>query len=237
MTRNTNKTFETYLPSFGGFYQTHWEQLLTDAEEWYTTMHVETERAQGGLSREDLAAIFSETASASRLCNALARSFCERFDAEMSERLGFRLQLKFVKLKSPSEYNFTTDRIIATMPLTTVKKLFGLSIRDQHERLAEEISDCFTPYPGFVPYYSDKIGDWLAKPVQKWDKNELCVLLAAFVDTDIDEEIYHAVVDYDACSAFEDSVDWKRFEEKAAVLRHKNTKAFLLSAEFDGEAS
>lgn len=241
MTKNTktspNKRLETFLPSFGGFYQSHWEQLLSDAEELYTTMHAENERAQGGLSRDDIAGIFSETGSASRLCTALARSFCERFDEEMSERLGFRVNLKFVKLKSPSEYNFTTDRIIATMPVTTVKKLFGLSMRDQHERLAEEISDCFTPYAGFVPYYSDKVGDWLAKPIRKWDKNELCVLLAAFVDTDIDEEIYHAVADCDACSAFEDSIDWKRFEEKAAALRHRKTKAFLQNVEFDGEAS
>ncbi|MDN4987178.1 hypothetical protein QY049_28865 [Bradyrhizobium sp. WYCCWR 13022] len=237
MTRNTNKTLETYLPSFGGFYQTHWEQLLTDVEEMYTTMHAESERAQGGLSREDLAAIFSETRSASRLCNALARCFCERFDEEMSERLGFRLNLKFVKLKSPNEYNFTTDRIIATMPMRATKRLFSLSMRDQYERLADEISDCFTPYPGFVPYYSDKVSDWLAKPVQKWDKNELCVLLAAFVDTDIDEEVYQAVADYDACSAFEDSVNWKRFEEKAAALRHRKTKAFLQSFDFEGEAS
>lgn len=237
MRGNTNKRLETFLPSFGGFYQSHWEQLLADAEGLYITMHAATERAQGGLSREDLAAIFSETGSASRLCNALARSFCERFDEEMSERLGFRLNLKFAKLKSPSEYNFTTDRILATMPVTAVKKLFGLSMRDQHERLAEEIRDCFTTYPGFVPYYSDEVGDWLAKPIQKWDKNELCVLLAAFVDTDLDEEIYHAVADYDACSAFEDSIDWKRFEEKAAALRHRKTKAFLQNVEFDGEAS
>jgi hypothetical protein len=124
-TKNTtNMKLEAFLPSFGGFYQSHWEQLLSDAEELYTIMYAETERKEGGLSRDDLVGIFSETSSASRLCTNLARSFCERFDEEMSERLGFRLGLKFVKLKSPSEYNFTTDRILATMPLRSAKKLF-----------------------------------------------------------------------------------------------------------------
>ncbi|WLA83205.1 hypothetical protein [Bradyrhizobium elkanii] len=237
-TKNTtNKRLETFLPSFGGFYQSHWEQLLSDAEELYTTMHAETERAQGGLSRADIAGIFSETGNTSRLCTALARSFCEHFDEEMSERLGFRLGLKFVELKSPSEYNFTTDRIVATMPLRSAKKLFYASMSERHRRLNDEIVDWFTPYPGFVPYYSDYIGDWIAKPIDKWDENELCVLLDAFVDTDIDEEIYHAVAEHDACSAFEESVDWKRFEEKAALLRRSKTKAFLESLEFDGEAS
>lgn len=241
MTKNakntTNKRLETFLPRFGGFYQSHWEQVLSDAEELYTTMHAETERAQGGLSRDDIAGIFSETASASRLCTALARSFCERFEEEMSERLGFRIGLKFSALRSLEEYNFTTDRILATMPLRSAKKLFYASMSERHQRLNDEIIDWFTPYPGFVPYYSDCIGDWIAKPVGKWDKNELCVLLDAFVDTDIDKEIYHAVADYDACRAFEESVDWKRFEENAAVLRRRKTKAFLESLEFDGETS
>lgn len=237
MTRNTSKTLETYLPSFGGFYQTHWEQLLTEPRSGTPRCTSTTERAQGGLCREDLAALFSETGNSTDLCRSIARSFCKRFDEQMSDKIGFRLDLRFATLRSPKEYNFTTDRIIATMPVTTVKKLFGLSMRDQHERLAEEISDCFTPYPVFVPYYSDKVGDWLAKPIQKWDKNELCVLLAAFVDTDLDEEIYHAVADCHACSAFEDSIDWKRFEEKAATLRHRKTKAFLQNFDFDGEAS
>ena len=235
MTKKTS--VETFLPAFGGFYQSHWEQLLSDTEELYTTMHAEAERAQGGLSRDDIASIFSETASGSLLCTGLARSFCERFDEEMSERLGFRLGLKFVELKSPSEYNFTTDRILATMPLRSAKKLFYASMSERHQRLNDEIVDWFTPYPGFVPYYSDYIGDWISKPIDKWDENELCVLLDAFVDTDIDEEIYHAVAENDACSAFEESVDWKKFERKAATLRHSKTKAFLKNLEFDGEAS
>ena len=241
MTRNarktTNKRLETFLPSFGGFYLSHWEQLLSDAEELYTTMHAETERAQGGLSRRDIVRLFSETSSTSRLCSSLARCFCEHFDEEMSGKLGFHLDLRFATLWGPKEYNFTTDRIIATMPLGSVKKLFGLSMQDRHQQLAEEIRDWFTPYPGFAPYYSDYVGDWIAKPIGKWDKNELCVLLDAFVEADLDEEIYHAVAEHDAYSAFEDSVDWKRFEEKAAALRHKKTKTFLKNLEFDGKAS
>lgn len=231
------KRLETFLPGFSGFYQSHWEQLLSDAEELYTTMHAETEREQGGLSRDDLAGIFSETSSASRLCSSLAQSFCEHFDKEISERLDFRLGLKFSKLESPSEYNFTTDRILATMPLRSAKKLFRLSMQERHERLDEEVRDWFTPYPGFAPHYSGYIGDWIAKPIAEWDVNELCVLLDAFVDTDIDEELYHVIAEHDACSVFEDSVDWKRFEEKAAALRHRKTKAFLYNLEFDGEAS
>lgn len=238
-----NKTasmrLDTFLPAFGGFYQSRWEQLLSDAEDLYTTMHAETEREQGGLSKDDFAGLFHDTSSISRLCSGLARSFCEHFDEEMSERLGFRLGLRFASLRSPEEYNFSTDRILATMPLRSAKRLFGLSMQDEHERLDEEIRDWFTPRPGFVPHYSDRLDDWIAKPIDTWDENELCVLLDAFVDTDtdIDEEIFHAIADYDPCSAFENSVDWKRFEKEAAALRQEKTNTFLKNLDFDSEAS
>jgi hypothetical protein len=232
-----NKPLETFLPAFGGFYQTHWEQLLTDSEELYVAMYAETEREKGGLSRNDLAGLLSETSSVRRLCSNIARTFCEHFEEEMSERLGFRLGLKFSKLDSPSEYNFTTDRILAGMPLRSAKKLFETSMQEGHQRLEEAVGEQFTPYPGFVPYYSANVDDWTAKPIDRWEAVELCVLLAVFIDTDIDEELYHAVAEHGACVAFEESVDWKRFEQKADALRRKRTTAFLKSVVFEGEAS
>ena len=237
MTKNTNKKLETFLPAFGGFYQTHWEELLTDIEELYAGMHVEEERAEGGLDQVEIAELLSETSSVSRLCTGIAKRFCEGFDGAMSERLGFRLGLKFSRLDSPSEYNVTTDRILATMPLRSAKKLFYASMSERHRRLNDEIVDWFTPYPGFVPYYSDYIGDWIAKPIDKWDRNELCVLLGAVVDADIDRDLYHDIAEGGADEAFEDSVDWKRFEEKADALRREKTDEYLEKVEFEGRAS
>jgi hypothetical protein len=231
------KIVETFLPAFGGFYQSHWEELLSDSEDLYATMHAEEEREEGGLDKDDFVEIFSETSSVSKLCTELARSFCERFDKEMSKAMGFRLGLKFARLRSSSEYNFTTDRIVAKMPLRSAKKLFSSSISERHKRLDASIRVWFTPYPGFLPHYSDRIGDWIAKPIDRWDQNELCVLLDAFVESDIDDELYREIADCDACAAFERSVDWKRFEKKAAALRRKKTKTFLENLEFDCEAS
>ena len=82
MTRKT-KPREAYLPAFGGFYQTHWEQLLTDIEELYAGMHVEEERAEGGLDQDEIAELLSETSSASRLCTGIAKCFCEGFDIDI----------------------------------------------------------------------------------------------------------------------------------------------------------
>ncbi len=236
MTRKT-KPREAYLPAFGGFYQTHWEQLLTDIEELYAGMHVEEERAEGGLDQDEIAELLSETSSASRLCTGIAKCFCEGFDIDMSRKLGFRLGLKFSRLDSPREYNFTTDRILAGMPPRTAARLFALSEREGHERLGKAIREAFTPYPGCVPYYSDRVADWIAKPIADWDAIELGVLLGAFVDTDIDMDLYHDIAEGGAYEAFEDSVDWKRFDKKADALRRQKTDAYLEEVEFEGEAS
>lgn len=235
MTKKTK--LETFLPAFGGFYGTPWEDLLSDAQKTYAELHTESEREQGGLEVEDFVEIFSEVSSVSRLCGNIARSFCEGFDEEMSNDLGFRLGLKFSELESPSEYNFTTNRIVATMPLRSAKKLFELSMSERHERLIETIADRFTPHPGFMPCYSEDIGDWIAKPVAEWDRNELCVLLDAFVGTDIDEDLYSAIAEGGACGEFESSVDWKRFEKKVAARRREKTEEFLEGLVFDGEPS
>jgi hypothetical protein len=231
------KIKEFFLPAFGGFYQTHWEQLLGDIEELYAGMHAEEERAEGGLDQDEIAELLSEASSVSRLCAGIAERFCRGFDVEMSQKVGFRLGLKFARLDSPSEYNFTTDRIVARMPPRTAARLFALSERDRHGRLERAIREAFAPRPGFVPYYSDRVGDWIAKPVADWDAIELGVLLGAFVDTDIDRKLYHDIAECGAYEAFEDSVDWKGFEEKADALRREKTDEYLEEVEFEGKAS
>lgn len=211
---------ETFLPGFGGFYGTHWEDLHTMSEEIYADMHAADEEAEGGADVIEIRDMLSDLSDFSKYCASLSRLFCESFGKEVSKGVGFELGLKFAKLKSPSEYNFRTDRIVATMPTRTARKLFDLSKREGHERLTEAICDWFTPYDGFAPYYSNTIDDWISKPVANWDKNELCVLLDAFTDGDIDEDIYSDIADSAACKAFEDSVDWKKFE--AMLKRRRN---------------
>lgn len=235
MTKKT--TTETFLPAFGGFYQTEWEELLSSSERLYATMHAASERGDAGLDVDDFAGILSETTSVSRHCAGLAEAFCAGFDEEMSKQLDFPLGLKFSKLKSPREYNFTTDRILATIPLRSVRKLFELSMQERHERLTEAIEDWFTPYDGFLPNYSNVIDDWIGKPIDRWDKNELCVLLDAFVDSDIDDRLFSDIAEGKACAVFESAVDWKRFEKKVAARRREKTEEFLVNLVFDGEPS
>ncbi|MBX9645555.1 MAG: hypothetical protein K2X57_00695 [Xanthobacteraceae bacterium] len=216
------KRHEIFLPAFGGFYNTKWEQLLYDSEEQYAQIFAAREADDGGLDSDDFVQILDSVTDTHRHCISLARSFCKYFDKRMSDSLGFQLGLQFSELDSPDEYNFRTDRILATMPTSSVRKLFKLSAKVLHGGLDEAIEDRFTPYPGFMPYYSNDIVARLAKPVEEWDYHELCTLLDAHIDSEIDDLVFGDVVGGgDAELAYEAATDWKRFEKIVARQREK----------------
>lgn len=49
---------------------------------------------------------------------------------------------------------------------------------------------------------------WLAKPVEKWDYHEVCTLLDALIDSDIDDLVFEdAVGGGDAELAYENATD------------------------------
>jgi hypothetical protein len=150
---------------------------------------------------------------------SLARRFCRHFDRETSNWLGFELGLKFSEL-GIRNLNSTVDRIFVTMPVGTARKLFELSGQEHHRRFVEAIRDRFILCADLVPFPSDAIRDWLIQPVESLSKNELCDLLYVFVAPDIDDRIYADIAGGgDARMAFEDSVDWERFEKMVAAHR------------------
>ncbi|MGY3585718.1 hypothetical protein ACVIGB_005226 [Bradyrhizobium sp. USDA 4341] len=208
---------ETFLPCFGGFYCTQWEDMLISTEEIYADMYAADLEGEDGPDVMELRDMLSEFGDVSKHCTALARSWCELYEKKMARSLGFPLGLEFEKLHSPSEYNFTTDRICATMPFDTAKALFEISRNERHKRLIKAIRAWFTPYDGFLPYYSNVIDDWIGKPLASWDKNELCVLLDVFTDRGIDDEIASHI---DPSGPYEDSVNWKKFE----AMLHRRRK-------------
>ncbi|MDX3965535.1 MAG: hypothetical protein QHD01_02910 [Bradyrhizobium sp.] len=202
-----------FLPAFGGFYGTHWEELLSLSEQLYAEMHAAELDGDDAPDEIELREMLSEFSDGSKHCTSIARSWCACFEEKMSKTLGFPLKLKFERLEMPLDYRLMTDRIVATVPMGTVKRLFDLSEKDRHRGLISNLSDWLTP----MPHYTDLVKVWTGgKPLQRWDKNELFVLFDAFTDPEIDDEIFAEIGDGVATTAFEDSVDWKKFEAKLA---------------------
>lgn len=207
----------TFLPGFGGFHGTRWENLLPFFREMRADRFA---REEDGLDAADFSAILRETSDPSRFFSSVAERFCRRYDAEISRWLGFELGLTFSKFDLPAVRGGTTDFILATMPVDSARKLFARSAEEGHRRLLDAIRDRFAPYDGVVPYPDDAVEQWLAEPIERWGRSALCDLLAGFVDPEIDERLYADMTGGDDVRlSFEEAVDWTRFADLVAIRR------------------
>lgn len=130
--------------------------------------------------------------------------------------------LQFVAIDSPRYYNFSTDRLICNISLTTLRRIFTLSRADGHARFAAEIRRRFTSRDGFISFYSNRLADWLEKPLADYDHNEAGTLLAAIIGDYSEESFYWGIEDsYDAfVNAFDlDGFDAAVMEKRAELLR------------------
>jgi hypothetical protein len=228
MTETTRLT--TFLPAFGGFPGTRWENLFPFSLDRCAARFARYEGADE-LTGADLGSILRETSDGPRFFTSLATLFRRRYDAEASRRLGFELGLTFMEFDVPAVRGPTTDFILATMPVNSARKLFAHSAEEGHHRLVDSIRDRFAPYDSVVPYADDAIVQWLAEPVERWGRVELCDLIAGFFDPKIDERPYaDMTAGSDVRMSFEDAVDWKRFSDLVAVRRRVPSTPSVMAA-------
>lgn len=87
----------------------------------------------------------------------------------------------FVRLHSPREYNFTTDRIFIKMPLNSLWKMYRL--KEVQARLKEVAADLFTSRSGFHSFYDPDVTTWGSH--LKWDANQWLAVLQSYLDVTI----------------------------------------------------
>lgn len=135
--------------------------------------------------------------------------------------------LEFESMSSPREYNFATDRVFAYIPMATVELLFTRSRVEHHEPLRSLIRDSFTSRSGFSSHYDNDLDEWLAKPLDEWDHNELGTLLVAALklyrpddESSMEMDCLTAMSEAsDFHTAWSNAVDWDKFESARAEAR------------------
>jgi hypothetical protein len=228
-------TVSVCLP-FAGFYCSLWSDAL-DHEESQTVEYWQEDRDSFDSQFPELSAIPAESIKWDSVTDAMmmasdyrkqrehiAREYVAEFGAWLAETLegdfaqwhdcGFR----FEELNSPRFYNFGTDRIFAQVPCVALQAIFARLTDNSEGRdlLAKTIAARFTSYDGFISFYSNSLADWLAKPFDDWDANELGTLIiawGAFNDVDDFDEL---LFDYrcgglyeEIYRAIDNSVDWQ----------------------------
>lgn len=180
------------------------------------------EQELDGIPASEFSEILYRYADFSKCRNEIAKKYVDHFSNLLSEHLEFDggIELEFESMTSPREYNFSTDRIFAYIPESTIKELFDCV---NVNSLQETINLHLKSRSGFISFYSEFVDDWKEKPLNTWDCNELSMLLFCILEEidDHDLSIYYRMSE-DVYSAFQNCVDWQKVENAVNEWKEEN---------------
>lgn len=154
---------------FPGFYESWLSQGLDQAEEMEAEHIAETH----GLDPSTVAEAMYECSDHAKGFDLIAREYVDWLNHVLEDT---GIELTFHDVESPREYNFSTDVLFVTVndPARILQLI-------EHERFAALIEEQFTSRSGFISFYSNDVEEWLDKPFDEWDHNEVGTLLTAFI--------------------------------------------------------
>lgn len=125
-----------------------------------------------------------------------ASKYVEAFAAE------FEIRLKFESLKSPREYNFSTDIVYATISQRQVRELF----RDTDKATLDKVAASrFTSCSGFISFYSPEWRTWGS--VDTWDHNQVGTLLECLIEKE-GRTRWNSYGEFDLMQVYRDNGDF-----------------------------
>jgi hypothetical protein len=117
--------------------------------------------------------------------------FCREYVKLVSKEIG--IDLEFVEMTSPREYNFATDRIFAKMDESGVETLKN---EVNPENIRQYVKDHFTSYSGFSSFYDNDYDKWLNQGEQ-FDHNQVGALIDCILEDRNADWQFHLIDDMD----------------------------------------
>ena len=209
---------ETNIP-FAGFYYTGYDEVLQNALD----SQVEYKQEEDKLTDAQASAYFDLLFRFTNWRQAqerIAEEYVEAFNKVFYRETGVELGLTFMRMISPREYNFETDRIFCA-----VDKAAFIALRAAVDEavLRRVIEERFTSRSGFISFYPNSLDEWPGN-VLAWDVNQLCTLLMCFLPEDWEHDVFdYTFFEDEAFSAWEAAVDWPKVEELWAEYLQEET--------------
>lgn len=208
---------ETFIP-FPGFYESILSSELDRVEE----MEAENLEDDEGVDLEQAYGILLDCTDHQRVQEEVAKAWVFEYAGLLCEDV-LALDLNFKELISPREYNFTTDKVLCTVPENSIKVLFDTVHKST---LSDVCEDHLKSRDGFHSFYDHRWETW--GDVTEWDANQVSMLFHALhhdsddgpVWGDVEEEInYRLSRDSVYFNTVLDSVDWPKVEAKIKELK------------------
>ena len=147
----------------------------------------------------------------------IRNEYAKEYTKGFSHEFGIK-SLGFESLKSPREYNFTTDRIFCYIDyseLCGIVKTFDLA------EFSAYVRERFTSRDGFISYYSADLADW--GRIESWDHNQCGTALEFYAmqenGGEFDQWAEYAIMEDSLCNGFLSELVWKNCPEMPRLYR------------------
>ncbi len=161
----------TSIP-FMGFYDSIHSSIIDD----YETQEIENINETHNIPCDNIANYIWRNANYRAMHRDYAAAYVDQFISKLQSECDYKIKLSFESLSSPSEYNFTTDRIFCEISGSEVLRLYE-AVNTPH--LITAAKERFTSRDGFASFYDPDFTTW--GNVATWDHNQLETLIAALI--------------------------------------------------------
>lgn len=185
----------TTIP-FSGFYESLHDSALDDALN-------DIFRDDRGIENDELVYRAWDSADWSTIRELYAKEYAENFARE------FEIEaLEFESIKSPREYNFSTDRIFCHIDyaeLCSIVKTFNMA------EFSAFVRDRFTSRDGFISFYPAELTEW--GQIKTWDHNQCGTALEFYAiqesGGEFDSWKEYALMENSQCNGFLQEIIWQ----------------------------
>lgn len=171
------KKISTFLPIFDGFYGCPFTEGIEERE-------LQSLSEDYPQIKDDI----WEFVGYEKFYNSIAEAFCDEIGNILME-MNLIQSYKFESLHSPRFYNFSNDSInvkFTTNPINRIKILSYL--KNNFEEFTEFIKEKYTPFSGFIPYYSNDPNDWYNEESLKHEHKLGQILNFILINEEIKED-------------------------------------------------
>lgn len=167
--------------------------------------------------REDIFYLAQDKVDWRAVYNNYAAAYAGNFADE------FQIKMEFEGMKSPREYNFSTDIIYCTIEPGEVQRIFAAVDKSILDEVARET---FTNRSGFISFYNPDFSTWSAVTV--WDHNQVGALISAYVlqqNPDFDQWVENNLMESAQCNGHLEN--WIFASNPAPLNRLANINDYL----------
>lgn len=217
------------LPMFPGFYSSMLDSEIDYTEEREAENFAEKDEEENEnfpLESSDYSELIFDAMDYGAVHQTLARDWCASFAHRFKRETGIEFAYEFEEMTSPREYNFTTDKVFVKVAPRTLRAILRAT---PEEALREAIEERHSSRSGFISFYSNDYDEWREQGLTNWDYHQWGTVISAYCTAhgfDADDEAFSDMCDAgDFYSAFDEGMNWEKFEEARAEKRREREQA------------